>query len=80
MKCWIGNIAPGTSDEEIEALVKKYAPELTCTGFEHVEGTGSRPGVMLEVTGGAGAVENLTRRLNGVYWKERMLVCSRLGT
>jgi hypothetical protein len=79
MKCWIGNIAPGTSDEEIKALVKKYAPELTCTHLEHVEGTGSRPGVLLELDGGEGAVENLTRRLNGMYWKERMLVSSRLG-
>jgi len=80
MKVWLGNIAPGTTDEEIKALVKKYAPELTCEHLEHVDGTGSRPGVLLEFTGGAGAVEHLTQRLNGVYWKERMLVATRLGT
>jgi hypothetical protein len=80
MKFWIGNIAPETSDDEIKELVKKYAPDLTCTRLERVEGTGSRPGAMLELTGGApGAVENLGRRLNGVYWKERTLFCSRLG-
>ena len=58
MKLWIGNIAPGTSDEEIKELVKKYAPELTCTGIERVEGTGSRPGALLEFTGaGAGGID-----------------------
>jgi hypothetical protein len=80
MKLWMGNMAPDTSDEEIKDLVKKYAPDLTCTSIERVEGTGSRPGAMLELAGGGmGAIENLSRRLNGIYWKERSLVCSKLG-
>ena len=80
MKLWIGNIAPGTSDDEITDLVKKYAPELTCTSVQRVEGTGSRPGAMLELSGGAmGAVENVSRRLNGIYWKKRELYCQRIG-
>ena len=80
MKLWIGNIAPGTSDEEIKELVKKYAPELTCSGIERVEGTGSRPGAMLEFAGGgAGGIEKLSQRLNGVYWKNRSLLCEKIG-
>ncbi|HEX7271416.1 MAG TPA: RNA-binding protein [Casimicrobiaceae bacterium] len=79
MRLWMGNIAPGTSDEEIKELVKKYAPELTCNKIERVEGTGSRPGAMLEITGGEmGALEKLSLRLNGIYWKERELVCQKL--
>jgi hypothetical protein len=52
MKLWIGNIAPGTSDDEIKELVKKYAPDMSRTSIQRVEGTGSRPGATLEFTGG----------------------------
>ena len=80
MKLWIGNIAPGTSDQEIKDLVKKYAPDLTCTGIQRVEGTGSRPGAALDLTGGGfGAIEKLSQRLDGLYWKERSLFSSKLG-
>jgi hypothetical protein len=80
MKLWIGNIAPGTSDEEIKGLVKKYVPELTCTGIERVEGTGSRPGALLEFTGASGGgIDKLIERLNGVYWKNRSLLCEKMG-
>jgi hypothetical protein len=80
VKLWIGNIAPGTSDEEITGLVKKYAPELTCTSVQRVEGTGSRPGAMLELAGGGmGSIENVSRRLNGIYWKNRELYCQKIG-
>ncbi len=48
MKLWIGNIAPNTPDEEVRALVKKYAPELECTTIQRVEGDGSRPAAVLE--------------------------------
>jgi len=80
MKLWIGNIAPGTSDDEIKELVKKYAPEVTCTSIERVEGTGSRPGAMLQFAGGTvTAFDNLSHRLNGIYWKQRELVCQKIG-
>ena len=80
MKIWMGNIAPGTTDEELKELVKKYAPDLEWAGIERVEGTGSRPGAMIELTGGGmGAAENLSRRLNGMYWKQRSLVCQKIG-
>ena len=80
MKLWMGNVAPGTSDDELKDLVKKYAPELTCTSIRREEGTGSRPGAVLEFTCGAlGAMEKLSLRLNGIYWKGRSLVCQKLG-
>jgi hypothetical protein len=80
MKLWMGNIAPNTSDEEIKELVKKYAPDLTCTNIERVEGTGSRPGAMLELAGGSlASFDTLSRRLNGIYWKQRELICQKIG-
>ena len=76
MKLWIGNIAPGTSDDEIRALVKKYAPDLECGSIERVDGDGSRPAAMLEV---AGPIDAIVTRLNGMYWKERKLVVQSLN-
>jgi hypothetical protein len=71
MKLWIGNIAPGTSDDEIRELVKKYVPDLECGPIERVDGDGSRPAAMLEV---GGPIETVVTRLHGMYWKERKLV------
>ena len=81
MRLWIENIAPGTDDEEIKALVRKYAPELVCEGIVRVEGTGSHPGALLQLIGGTiASADNLGRRLSGMYWKQRGLVCSKIGT
>jgi hypothetical protein len=75
MKLWIGNIAPGTPDEEVRELVKKYAPALECTSIQRVEGDGSRPAAVLEFANPPlGALEGVSMRLNGMYWKERSLV------
>lgn len=30
MRIWIGNMAPGTTDDEIKALLKKYASNSGC--------------------------------------------------
>ena len=74
MKMWIGNVAPGASDDDIRALVKKYAPDLECTGIQRVEGDGSRPAAVLEFPDAkSGAIEKAAMRLNGMYWKERQL-------
>jgi hypothetical protein len=70
MKLWIGNIAPGTSDDEIRELVQKYAPGVVCAVIERVEGDGSRPAAMLEF---GGPLDQIVARLNGMYWKERRL-------
>ncbi len=79
MKLWIGNIAPGTSDDEVREFVRKYAPDLECTRFQRVEGDGSRPAAVLEFSNPAlGALEGVSMRLNGMYWKERALIVQTL--
>ena len=80
MKIWLENFAPGTKDEELKELVRKYAPELTCESLTREDGTGSHPGALLELTGGApGAVKSLSTRLSGMYWKEHELACYEIG-
>ena len=75
MKMWIGNIAPGTSDDDIRAFVRKYAPDLECVGMQRVEGDGSRPAAVLDFPEAQpGAVEKAVMRLHGMYWKERQLM------
>lgn len=77
MKLWIGNIAPGTSDDELTEFVKKYAPQLECTAMQRVEGDGSRPAAVLEFPEApVGALEEVVLRLHGMYWKGRELFCS----
>ncbi|MGH8641416.1 MAG: RNA-binding protein [Burkholderiales bacterium] len=75
MKLWMGNIAPGTTDDEIRDFVRKYAPELECTRILRVEGDGSRPGASLEfVDAPFGSLEKISMRLNGMHWKGRELL------
>jgi len=76
MKLWIANLAPGTTDDEIKALVKKYGSQLECIGIQRVDGDGSRPAAALEFSGSSVALGNLNLRLNGMYWKGRPLTCS----
>jgi len=79
MKLWIGNIEPGTSDEEIRGLVVKYAPDLQCTGISRVEGDGSRPAAVLEFENPPlGALDAAAMRLHGMYWKERALFVQKI--
>jgi len=80
MKLWIDNIAPGTSDEELKALIKKYSPELTCENIMRVDDSDSRPAALIKVTGGPfGSPENLCLRISGIYWKQRRLLCHTIG-
>ena len=79
MKLWIGNIAPGTPDDEVCDFVKKYAPSLECTKIQRVEGDGSRPAAVLEFADPPlGTLEGVSLRLNGMYWKERSLIVQTL--
>jgi len=79
VKLWIGNIEPGTSDDEIRELVKKYAPALECTGMQRVEGDGSRPAAVLEFSDTPfGSLDAVSMRLNGMHWKGRALVVQTL--
>jgi hypothetical protein len=73
MKLWIANIAPGTTDDEIKALVKKYGPALECISIQREEGDGTRPAAGLEFSGTSKDLGNLNLRLSGMYWKGRAL-------
>ncbi|MGZ5036288.1 MAG: RNA recognition motif domain-containing protein [Usitatibacter sp.] len=72
MKLWVGNIAPGTSDEELRALLGKYGV-ATVASIEQVPGEGSRPAAILEIAATPESVAKVTQRLNGMYWKGRSL-------
>ncbi|HXV10936.1 MAG TPA: RNA-binding protein [Burkholderiales bacterium] len=78
-RLWIGNIAPGTPDGEVREFVRKYAPELQCIQMQRVEGDGSRPAAVLEFADPPlGALEKVSMRLNGMFWKQRSLVVQTL--
>jgi hypothetical protein len=71
---WISNVAPEASDDELVALVKKYCNRESEVVLR-AEGDGTRPARMLEVSDLAfGDVEVMVRRINGLYWKNRMLL------
>ena len=74
MKLWMGNVAPGVSDDDIRAFVKKYAPDFDCASIQRVEGDGSRPAAVLDFPDASStAIATIAMRLNGMYWKERQL-------
>jgi hypothetical protein len=89
---WISNLAPETSDDELVALVTKYAPHLDCVKVQRVQGDGSHPGALLgfkyrslDPASGTEAVrallepvKDLSRRLDGLYWKGHALSSSTL--
>jgi hypothetical protein len=76
-RLWIANIAPGTTDDELKALVKKYAPDIDCTEIQREEGTGSRPAALMTFSNKKfDSLGKLSLRLNGMYWNERTLTCS----
>ena len=76
-RLWLANIAPGTTDDEIKDLVKKYAPDLECTEIQRVEGAGTRPAALMTFSNRKfDSLGKLALRLNGMYWKGRPLACS----
>ena len=72
-KLWIGNIAPGTSDEELKALLVKYGfPAFD--GIQRVDGDGSRPAAMVSFDSTAATdLQALQPRVEGLFWKNRRL-------
>ena len=78
MRIWIGNMAPGTTDDELKEFVKKYAPDLECTEIQRVDDSGTRPGAILKFAGTTAQLGNLAVRLHGMYWKEHSLTCHTL--
>ena len=73
MKVWIGNVEPGTSDQELRDFLGRYGLDAV-ESIQQVEGDGSRPAVMVEVAATTEAIMKATQRLNGLYWKGRTLV------
>jgi hypothetical protein len=74
MKLWIGNIAPGTTDDELREFVGKYAPQLEIKAIQRIDGDGSRPAASIEfVDTPYGSVEKVSMRLHGMHWKGREL-------
>jgi hypothetical protein len=72
-RLWLGNIEPGTSDDEIRALLLKYGFP-TVDGIEHVEGDGSRPAVLVTFQrADPAALALLQPRIHDLYWKRRRL-------
>lgn len=72
MKLWIGNIAPGTDDEELKSLLGRYGIAAVAS-IEKVDGDGTRPAAILEVAATPEGIAKVTQRLNGLYWKGRSL-------
>jgi hypothetical protein len=76
-RLWLANIAPEATDEDLLALLRKYAPDLECTQIQRAEGTGIRPAALLTFTGKrVDSLGKLRLRLDGMYWKGRKLACS----
>ncbi len=76
-RLWIANIAPGTTDDELKELVKKYAPDIECAEIQREEGTGTRPAALMTFSNKKfDSLGKLALRLNGMFWKGRTLSCS----
>ncbi|MFC4526117.1 RNA-binding protein [Dyella halodurans] len=75
----LGNIEPGTSEEEVTAFLHKYGfPSYS--HIEQVPGDGSRPAVLLTYAGVTEAeLEKLKPRVHGMFWKKRVLNVMILG-
>ncbi|HKA40621.1 MAG TPA: RNA-binding protein [Burkholderiales bacterium] len=73
MRLWVGNLSPGTTDEDLSALLQKYGLP-PCTAILNVQGDGSRPGALVTFTGVASeALYKAALLLDGLYWKQRSL-------
>lgn len=73
LRLLLGNIAPGTSDEELGEFLTKYGFPAW-DEIEHVPGDGSRPAVMLSfgnIT--STSLEKLGERVHHMFWKGREL-------
>jgi hypothetical protein len=69
---WVGNIPPGTSDDELKALLVKYGfPAFD--GIEHVAGDGTHPAAVLTFGADTIVLQRLQPRVNNLFWKDRRL-------
>lgn len=71
MRMWVGNLPPGTTEQEVKDLLVKYGfPEPT--GMISVPGDGTRPGMGVEFAGvHPEGIRPFIERVDGLYWKGR---------
>jgi len=71
----ISNFPSVVTDEELIALVSKYAPELECIDVRRFARPGRRPAALLSfMRMNLNALEDVSERLSGMYWKGRTLL------
>jgi hypothetical protein len=69
----IGNVGDSVSDDEIRDLLARYGFP-PCDSIEHMEGSGSRPAVLLRYGGApAEVLRSLQARIQDLYWNERKI-------
>jgi len=69
----MGNVEPGTSDDDIKAFLVKYGfPPFD--EIEHLPGDGSRPAVLLKFRDApAEALRSLLPRVQNMFWNNRQI-------
>ena len=73
MKLWIGNLAPETTDEDLSAFLQRYGLP-PCSAILREPGDGSRPGAVVSFERPeAEALYEAAFRLDGLYWKSKVL-------
>jgi len=72
----LGNIEPGTTDDEVREFLVKYGfPPYD--EIEHVPGEGTRPAVALTFNAlEPEALRMLQPRVHGLFWKNRKVAAS----
>ena len=79
MRIWIGNMAPGSTNDGIEAFIKKYSRDLECSEIKRDYGDSSHPVAIIAFARGISeATRKLALRVHGMYCKERQLTCNTL--
>lgn len=79
LRLMLGNLEPGTSDEELGEFLAKYGFPAW-DDLEHVPGDGSRPAVLLTFGNiSEKALEKLSQRVHHMFWKGRELNAMIIG-
>ena len=73
MRLWIGNLAPDTTDEDLQAFLEKYT-RLQPEKIDRITGDGQHPGAILHYPhhDHSTALE-ISNRLHGMFWNGRAL-------
>ncbi|HKC42637.1 MAG TPA: hypothetical protein VKC64_02335 [Burkholderiales bacterium] len=75
-RLWIGNVPPEASDKELVDLVQRYCRRASKV-VERADG--ARPGRVLEFAElSFGEIDQIVKRIAGLFWKERTLTAYHL--